>query len=179
MEWISRLSNSFLFWAAWIIIPLIMEIIPSIGSFLLLLRKQKKHPKAELTYYPEITLMIPVYNSEKTLAACIGSINDSLYPNDRIHVYLINNQTKDNSFSVFCECQNLYPDLIMQWLNAKQGKSRALNMALFNSGGKYIINIDSDGLLEPSALKNLVAKFEAEPKIQCMTGAILIRSETD
>lgn len=174
MEWISRLSNSFLFWAAWIIIPLIMEIIPSIGSFLLLMRKQKKHPKAELTYYPEITLMIPVYNSEKTLAACIGSINDSLYPNDRIHVYLINNQTKDNSFSVFCECQNLYPDLIMQWLNAKQGKSRALNMALFNSGGKYIINIDSDGLLEPSALKNLVAKFEAEPKIQCMTGAILI-----
>ena len=30
----------------------------------------------------------------------------------------------------------------MQWLNAKQGKSKALNMALFNSGGKYIINID-------------------------------------
>ncbi len=174
MEWISRLSNSFLFWAAWIIIPLLMEIIPSIGSFLLLLRKQKKSPKTELTYYPEITLMIPVYNSEKTLAACIGSINDSLYPNDRIHVYLINNQTKDNSFSVFCECQNKYPDLIMQWLNAKQGKSKALNMALFNSGGKYIINIDSDGLLEPSALKNLVAKFEANPQIQCMTGAILI-----
>lgn len=177
MEWISRLSNSFLFWAAWIIIPLLMEIIPSIGSFLLLLRKQKKNPKAELTYYPEITLMIPVYNSEKTLAACIGSINDSFYPNDRIHVYLINNQTKDNSFSVFCECQNKYPDLIMQWLNAKQGKSKALNMALFNSGGKYIINIDSDGLLESSALKNLVAKFEANPLIQCMTGAILIDPE--
>lgn len=177
MEWISRLSNSFLFWAAWIIIPLLMEIIPSIGSFLLLLRKQKKNPKAELTYYPEITLMIPVYNSEKTLAACIGSINDSFYPNDRIHVYLINNQTKDNSFSVFCECQNKYPDLIMQWLNAKQGKSKALNMALFNSGGKYIINIDSDGLLESSALKNLVAKFEANPQIQCMTGAILIDPE--
>ena len=44
----------------------------------------------------------------------------------------------------------------MQWMNAKQGKSRALNMALFNSEGKYIINIDSDGILEKSALKNLV-----------------------
>lgn len=174
MELISRLSNSFLFWAAWIIIPCIMEIIPAIGSFLILLRKQKKKKKIEIKYYPEITIMIPVYNSQDTLAACIKSINDSDYPNDRIHTYLINNQGKDNSFAVFCECQKKYPDLIMQWLNAKQGKSKALNMALFNSQGKYIINIDSDGLLEPSALKNLIAKFEADPLIQCMTGAILI-----
>lgn len=174
MEWISRFTNSFLFWSAWIVIPFIMEIIPSIGSFFLLLRKQHKKAESKLSYYPEITLMIPVYNSEKTLAACIASINDSDYPNDRIHTFLINNQGKDNSFSVFCECQEKYPDLIMQWLNARQGKSRALNMALFNSRGKYIINIDSDGLLEPSALKNLVRKFENHPEIQCMTGAILI-----
>lgn len=174
MEWISRFSNSFLFWAAWIIIPFIMEIVPAIGSFILLFRKQKKNKAVDMKYYPEITLMIPVYNSEKTLEACIKSINDSDYPNERIHTFLINNQGKDNSFSVFCKCQKEYPDLIMQWLNAKQGKSKALNMALFNSRGKYIINIDSDGLLEPSALKNLVAKFESDPEIMCMTGAILI-----
>ena len=29
---INRFVNSFVFWAAWIIIPVIMEIIPSIGS---------------------------------------------------------------------------------------------------------------------------------------------------
>lgn len=174
MELISRLSNSFVFWAAWIIIPFIMEIVPAIGSVIILFRKQKKKEKVDMKYFPEITLMVPVYNSEKTLEACIASINDSDYPNDRIHTFLINNQGKDNSFAVFCECQRKYPDLIMQWLNAKQGKSKALNMALFNSRGKYIINIDSDGLLEKSALKNLVAKFEADSNVMCMTGAILI-----
>ena len=61
----------------------------------------------------------------------------------------------------------------MQWLNAEQGKSRALNLALYNSEGKYIINLDSDGVLEPHALMNLVDKFEANPKINCMTGAVL------
>lgn len=174
MELISRLSNSFVFWAAWIIIPFVMEIVPAIGSVIILFRKQKKKEKVDMKYFPEITLMVPVYNSEKTLEACIASINDSDYPNERIHTFLINNQGKDNSFSVFCECQRKYPDLIMQWLNAKQGKSKALNMALFNSRGKYIINIDSDGLLEKSALKNLVAKFEADSSVMCMTGAILI-----
>lgn len=61
----------------------------------------------------------------------------------------------------------------MQWLNAKQGKSKALNMALFNSEGKYIIHIDSDGLLERSALRNMVYRFEADQTIECMTGVIL------
>lgn len=176
MDMISRIANSFLFWAAWIIIPFVMEMIPAIGSFVILFRKGRgrRKGKKELAYYPEITLMVPVYNSAGTLEACIRSINDSDYPNERMNIFLINNQGQDNSFEVFCECQKKYPDLIMQWLNAKQGKSKALNLALFNSKGKYIINIDSDGLLEPAALKNLVYKFENNPKVQCMTGAILI-----
>ena len=179
MDMISRLANSFLFWAAWIIIPFLMEIIPAIGSFVILFRKRKERKKQnrDLDYYPEITLMIPVYNSAKTLEACIRSISDSDYPNERMNIFLVNNQGQDNSFEVFCECQKKYPDLIMQWLNAKQGKSKALNLALFNSKGKYIINIDSDGLLEPAALKNIVYKFENNPTAQCMTGAILIDPE--
>lgn len=40
MTVINSFLNSFLFWAAWIIIPFIMEIIPSIGSFLILMKKK-------------------------------------------------------------------------------------------------------------------------------------------
>ena len=29
------------------------------------------------------------------------------------------------------------PDLRMQWMDAEQGKSRAMNLALYNSEGKY------------------------------------------
>ena len=61
----------------------------------------------------------------------------------------------------------------MQWLNAEQGKSRALNLALYNSDGKYIINLDSDGILEKNALVNLITRFEQDTDLNCMTGAIL------
>ena len=80
---------------------------------------------------------------------------------------------QDDSFQVFCQCQRKYPGLRMQWLNAKQGKSKALNLALFNSEGKYIVHIDSDGVLEKSALKNMVYRFENDQSIECMTGVIL------
>jgi putative glycosyltransferase (exosortase G-associated) len=65
----------------------------------------------------------------------------------------------------------------MQWLNASQGKSRALNLALYNSDGKYIINLDSDGVLEPHALTNLIDKFESDLELNCMTGVVLTMPE--
>ena len=187
MELLNRLISSFVFWGAWILIPVIMEIVPAVGAIHVLFKKRRKarhneksraeEMEAIMRVYPEISILIPVYNSQETLDACIRSINDSDYPNERIRIFLINNQGKDDSFSVFCKAQELYPDLYMQWLNSKQGKSKALNLALFNSGGKYIINIDSDGILEKSALKNMIYKFEKDTDIDVVTGAILIQPE--
>lgn len=175
MEIINRILNSTIFWSGWVIIPVIMEIVPAIGSILILIKKrlfpQKRKP---LNNYPEISLIIPVYNSQGTLKQCIRSIAASDYPNKSIRIFLVNNEGKDDSFDVFCECQKEYPDLLMQWLNAKQGKSKALNLALFNSEGKYIVHIDSDGILEKSALSNMVAMFESDDSIECVTGAIMI-----
>lgn len=174
MSIISRFMNSFIFWAAWIIIPVLMEIVPSVGSVIVLLKKRLIPAKYEKPIiYPEISLLIPVYNSQDSLEACISSINDSDYPNDKIRIFLVNNQGQDDSFKVFTECQKKFPQLMMQWLNAKQGKSKALNLALFNSDGKYIIHIDSDGILDKKALTNMVDKFESDLSIDCMTGEIL------
>lgn len=178
MTVINSFLNSILFWAAWIIIPFIMEIIPSIGSFLILVKKKIFPPKYEdPLFWPEVTLIIPVYNSQDSLEECIRSINDSDYPNEKMRIFLVNNQGKDDSFRVYTECQELFPDLLMQWLNARQGKSRALNLALFNADGKYIIHVDSDGQFEPHAISNMVRKFEACPDVDCMTGAILTMPE--
>lgn len=174
MELINRFCNSFLFWAAWIIIPVMMEIVPSLGSVFVLIKKHIFHKEIiKPAIDPEISLIIPIYNSMDTLEQCIRSIDESDYPDERIRIFLVNNQGQDDSFQVFCDCQQKYPQLQMQWLNAKQGKSKALNMALFNSEGKYIIHIDSDGLLERSALRNKVYRFEADQTIECMTGVIL------
>lgn len=178
MTIIDQFFNSIVFWAAWIIIPLLMEILPSLGSFFILIKKrlfsnQYKNP----FFLPEVTIIIPIYNSQDSLEECIKSINDSDYPKNKMRIFLVNNQGKDNSFQVYMKCQELYPNLWMQWLNAKQGKSRALNLALFNAEGKYIIHVDSDGQFEPHAIRNMVKKFEACPEVNCMTGIILTLPE--
>ncbi len=179
MAAIKMFLNSFIFWGGWILIPFLMEIIPALGSVILLIKrnKRRKAEKKEIKVFPEISLIIPVYNSADTLFQCIESINNSTYPNDRIRIFLVNNKGQDNSFEVYADCQRKFPDLIMQWLNAEQGKSRALNLALYNSEGKYIINLDSDGVLEKNALVNMITKFESDTELNCMTGAILTMPE--
>lgn len=175
MKMISEfMHSSIMFWMAWVIIPIIMEIIPTIFDFFILLkRKIFNKKKEELAYKPEITLIIPVYNSADTLYDCIKSVNDSNYDNKLIYIMLVNNQTQDNSFEVFTKCQKDFPSLTINWVDAEQGKSKALNLALFNSYGKYILHIDSDGMLHPDAIYNIISKFESNDDIDCLTGTIM------
>ncbi|PUD96365.1 putative glycosyltransferase, exosortase G system-associated, partial [Levilactobacillus brevis] len=62
-------------------------------------------------------------------------------------------------------------------VNTDKGKARALNTAIYESIGIYVINIDSDGLLEKNAVKNMVLRFENDLSIAAMTGAILPKEE--
>lgn len=172
---ITKLANEIFFWAAWIIIPLLIEIVPAVGNFFILLFKRiRVADDIKIDYLPNITLMIPVYNSGATLYRCLESVDKSTYPNHLIEIMLVDNGSKDNSFDIFQKAQMDFPTLAMCWMNSKQGKSKALNKAIFNSSGKYVINIDSDGVLHPAALMNIVRQYETFPDIDCMTGVILI-----
>ena len=173
----NMLMSSVIFWVAWIVIPLIMEVIPTVGNFIILLKRRIMKKYKPLSHYPEISLIVPVYNSAETLYACVQSIYQSNYPKDKIFVLLVNNMSQDNSFEIYSKCQKDFPNLSINWMNSKQGKSKALNLALFNCQGKYIIHIDSDGMLEPDAIRNIVTMFENEQEVHSLTGTVLTNPE--
>lgn len=125
---------------------------------------------------PFITVIVPVYNSEKTLYNCVKSIKDSNYPSNLIQVIISDNQSTDNSFGEFARAQTDF-GLNMQLMRTKKGKANALNAAIYQSIGTYIINIDSDGTLQQDALMNMVLKFENHLDISAMTGTILPRKD--
>ena len=173
------IHSSLIFWLGWIILPILIEFIPAICNFFILLVKKLKNEKKEkkLKFYPQVSILVPIYNSSATLYECLKSINDSTYPNEFIDVFCVDNGSSDDSRKIFEKAQLEFMTLPMNWMHSANGKSNALNMAIFNSTGKYIINIDSDGQLEKHALYNIIRKFEQEKDIDCMTGAILIQPE--
>lgn len=119
--------SSVIFWVAWIVIPLIMEVIPTVGNFIILLKRRIMKKKYKpLSHYPEVSLIVPVYNSAETLYACVQSIYQSNYPKDKIFVLLVNNMSKDNSFEIYSKCQKDFPNLSINWMNSKQENPKPL-----------------------------------------------------
>lgn len=162
------------FWSSWLIIPAIFELIPAVRAWLWNHLRPTTVPTGEIPgRMPRITILVPVYNSADTLENCLQSIAQSTYPNELINVICANNKSRDNSRQVFQRAQSELKGLQIQWLDAEQGKARALNTAIYASTGDYVVTMDSDGTLEPHALMNIVQNFVAHPKVQAQTGTIL------
>ncbi|WP_334341487.1 TIGR03111 family XrtG-associated glycosyltransferase [Companilactobacillus sp. HBUAS56275] len=166
------------FWLTWALIPILVEIIPSIISSIKIMIQNIHPPKMTMpAKMPMISVLIPVHNSEDTLFACIKSIHDSTYPKDLIQVILADNQSTDDSFQVFAHAQNTFSDMNLRLIHTEKGKAEALNAALYGAIGTYIINIDSDGILEKNALMNMVLRFENDYDVAALTGSILPQKE--
>lgn len=167
------LIRELIFWGVWLIIPLLVDIVTGFISGLMVFISYFKKDDGEIDFYPFVTILIPVYNSEKTLLNCLYSIINQNYPIKNLQVILINNGIRDNAYDMFCSFQEKNPELRIWWIDSSKGKSKALNKGLYISEGKYIINIDSDGVMEKNAIKRVVEKFERNPDIYAMTGVVL------
>ena len=58
----------------------------------------------------KVTIVIPVYNAEKTISKCMDSILNQT--NENYHVLLIDDGSKDNSLKVIKEYEKKYPKKI-------------------------------------------------------------------
>ena len=80
---LNEIVKEMLFWMAWIIIPFIIEIIPAVYGFIILIKKKLLSKEDHIPIrLPEITLIIPVYNSSSTLRGCLESVYLSNYRNE-------------------------------------------------------------------------------------------------
>lgn len=164
------------FWFSWLIIPFIVEVLPKIYIFFTVVFdyfRKKQQPTSALVTPPFITLIIPSYNSAASLEKCIQSVVDSTYPTNRIQVMIADNQSTDNIKEVYQHIQQKNPELLLQYVNAKKGKASGLNAAIYHAIGSYVINMDSDGILDTKALEIIINYLEAHPDVPAAGGTIM------
>ena len=169
------------FWGVWLIVPIVIDGWVAARYLVAVIRgKAQRLPirpvtRAPAGMWPRVTVLVPVYNSESNLKACIDSIKCQSYPADRFEILLIDNGSHDDSYRVFCEEQQRDFAGSIHWLSTfHQGKSWALNVGIHHAIGAYVINLDSDVTLHPDAICNLVAAFETDPDLVAATGAVEI-----
>lgn len=112
-----------------------------------------------------VSVIIPFFNSEKTLSQCLDSINEqTLIRKDpsSVELILVNDGSTDNSFYIAdsfskdCSCS-------CQVLNYKKnhGPSYARNRALEVFSGEYVIFVDSDDYIDSFMLEKMLRKAQS------------------
>ena len=106
---------------------------------------------------PLVSIIIPIYNSEKFIKECIESVFSQSYKN--LEIVLINDGSTDNSFKICSELAKVYNNVIL--LNQENsGVSAARNQGIKNAKGDFLFFLDSDDLLPPTAIQSLVTSAQ-------------------
>lgn len=93
----------------------------------------------------KISVIVPVYNTEKYLEKCIRSIIEQDFKD--IEIICINDGSTDNSFQILQELANIDKRIVI--VNKKnEGVAETRNLGMILAKGKYIQFIDSDDYLE-------------------------------
>ena len=100
-----------------------------------------------------ISIIVPIYNTEKYLDKCITSILQQTY--DNLEIILVNDGSTDGSGKIAEKYLALDSRIIL--INQEQGgAANARNNGLKISKGKFIIFVDSDDYIRPDMVQYLL-----------------------
>ncbi|SDI32887.1 glycosyltransferase [Proteiniclasticum ruminis] len=106
-----------------------------------------------------VSIVVPVYNTEKYLKRCIDSIIDQTF--DNYEVILINDGSTDSSLDILKEYADEYDNFfLISQINMGQGAAR--NSGLSKAKGKYIYFMDSDDYILPDTIEFLYNACEKD-----------------
>lgn len=97
-----------------------------------------------------ISVIIPVYNVEKYLPECIGSVLDQTMSD--FELLLIDDGSSDHSGAI-CDEYAAQDSRIRVFHTPNQGPSRARNLGLDNARGEFVVFVDADDRVEPCHLQ--------------------------
>lgn len=124
----------------------------------------------------KLSVIVPVYNSEDTIDACLQSILSSTYTN--FELIIIDDSSIDNSLNIINEYKKRYSNIrvISNEVNIGQGASR--NKGIDLSKGEYITFVDSDDYINKYMYERLFKALEDNnyPDI-INTGMIFVKNE--
>jgi len=107
----------------------------------------------------KLSIIIPVYNVEEYLEACLDSCLRQDIPSDGYELILVNDGSEDDSLNICNRYAELYPNVhVLSQSNAGQGKAR--NIGLKHAAGKYIWFVDADDTIKLNSIKKIYDQCE-------------------
>ena len=106
---------------------------------------------------PLISVIVPVYNTEKYLSPCVDSVLNQTY--QQLEIILVDDGSTDSSGTI-CDDYSAKEKRIITIHKQNGGQSSARNAALDIAKGEYVYFLDSDDYIGKNLLRDLVSTAE-------------------
>lgn len=116
-------------------------------------------------FTPSVSVIVSVYNGERTIANCLQSLLDQNYPADKYEILVVENGSTDNT----TEIVKRYPVTLLH--SPVRGLARARNYGIERATGEIIAMTDADCIADPHWLSGLVEAYQ-NPCVGGAGGAI-------
>ena len=121
-----------------------------------------------------LTVIIPAFNEGSMVSKTIESCANCDYPKDRLEIIAVDDGSKDDTWSHISATANLYPNLVKPLrFTVNQGKRAALVAGFELARGEIVVTIDSDSIIDRSALLEIASPFR-DPKIGAVGGKVAV-----
>ncbi len=129
----------------------------------------RHRPPADLSYRPNVAVLIPAYNEEKVIERTVRSVLESDYPN--LRAIVIDDGSIDATLEVCREAfrKEIAEGRVTVLSKANSGKAAALDFGLEHVTEEIFVGIDADTIIAPDAISKLVPHF-ADPRVAAMAG---------
>ena len=105
----------------------------------------------------KVTMVIPVYNSEKYVGRCLKSVLEQTYKD--VSILVINDGSTDNSQQIIDEYAKKYKNIIsIEQKNMGVAKTR--NKAIQMTNTEYIMFMDNDDYIDKDYIETLLKNAE-------------------
>ena len=136
-----------------------------------LLARWRGRPVRKAAWPATVSVILPVYNGERWIAAKLQSILALNYPGELVEILVVSDGSTDATGTIV---GGFTGRAKIEFLAVpKGGKAAALNAALARASGEILFFTDVRQPLHPDSLANLVACF-ADPQVGVASGELVI-----
>jgi glycosyltransferase involved in cell wall biosynthesis len=115
-----------------------------------------------------VSVIIPSYNSEKTISGCLTSLSDQSYKSD--FVIILVDSSKDKTPSIV---RSQFPGILYYQFEKKIDPGTARNYGVKHSTGDLILFIDSDCVAEKDWISRHVQFHNDHPEVAAIGGSVI------
>jgi len=119
--------------------------------------------------HPLISVIVPGYNEEVTIAGCIQSLSSLDYPN--YEVIIVDDGSTDKTLEI---ARSLETEKIRVVHQQNRGKATALNTGIQLSKGEIVVTVDADTTIQRDALTKVANRFARNPRLGAVAGNIKV-----